>query len=565
MDWTVRGMDEATRRRAEAAATAAGLPLSAWLDRTILANADSYVPPPSWQTQDRDEPDGFADDASDDPSDDPLADPAAQAAIQQALDALEARLDARASAVANVMTPLSQKLDEFAEQGQAPVPPVLRPNPSYRRGLGLIAVALIVLSLGGVGGIVWLWFDMQEPPPNPYAEMDPSQWRQTLSPAAREAMRAPGTESASSAATPAAAPSPATPLATTPPTTTPSGTPTEYADLEVLIAQSRAGTLAVPDAPSDSETDSTPAAAGTQLAPTAIAQIPVRPPAAATQLAASDSKAPTTGAPASDAQLIAQLRASAAKNDAKAQHDLGLLLMEGRLLPRDEKAAGEMFEKAAVQGLANAQYNLGVMYDNGIGRPADQTMAYFWYSAAADQGHIAAQYNLGVAAAQGKGAPRDYAVAALWFERAAKGGLPDAQYNLGQLYENGFGVEVDLQTAYDLYSDAASQGYPPARQRMIALEGRVAARPLPVVPQRTTPATVPSTVVPPVSPTLARKDVAEIQSLLRKLALMQGAADGTLGPATRTAIRQYQAMAGLKTDGEPSLDLLQELREVAGN
>jgi localization factor PodJL len=202
-------------------------------------------------------------------------------------------------------------------------------------------------------------------------------------------------------------------------------------------------------------------------------------------------------------------------------------------------------------------------------------MAYFWYSAAADQGHVAAQYNLGVAAAQGKGAPRDFAVAALWFERSAKGGLPDAQYNLGQLYENGFGVEPNLETAYDLYAAAAQQGYPPARQRMIALEGRVAARSpsgLPVVPQRTAPsAAPPATPSPSAQPapqpgsTIARKDIAEIQSLLRKLALMQGAADGTLGPATRTAIRQYQAMAGLKTDGEPSLDLLHELREVAGN
>jgi TPR repeat protein len=223
-----------------------------------------------------------------------------------------------------------------------------------------------------------------------------------------------------------------------------------------------------------------------------------------------------------------------------------------------------LFEQAAVQGLANAQYNLGVIYDNGIGRPADQTMAYFWFSAAADQGHIAAQYNLGVAAAQGKGAPRDYAVAALWFERAAKGGLPDAQYNLGQMHESGIGVEMDLQSAYDLYRDAAAQGYPQARQRMIALEGRVVARPLPVTPQRAAPATVPSMVVPPSNPTVARKDITEIQTLLRKLALLQGAADGNLGPVTRAAIRQYQTMAGLPATGESTPELLQELREVAG-
>lgn len=560
MDWTVRGMDEATRRRAEAAAAAAGLSLSAWLDRAILANADSYVPPPAWPSSDEDVD---AADAPDDPPDaslaDALADPAAQAAIQQALDALEARLDARAAHLANVVTPITQQLDHLAAQDAAPLPSP--PPTAYRRGLGLIAGALLLLSIGGTGGIVWLWFEMQEPPPHPYAEMDSSQGRQSLSPAARAAMQA----------TPNAAPSPTG----TPASVPPSVTPAEYADLEQLIAQSRAGTLAA-DAPAVSQTGvaSGPVQrAEVQRAEPSIAQVPQRAAPAPTLPSATDSKpgaAPVTAtAPATggDAQLLAQLRASAAKNDAKAQHDLALLMMEGRLVARDQKAAGELFEKAAVQGLANAQYNLGVIYDNVIGRPVDQTMAYFWYSAAADQGHIAAQYNLGVAAAQGKGAPRDYSVAALWFERAARGGLPDAQYNLGQLYEAGLGVEMDLQSAYDLYSDAAAQGYPPARQRMIALEGRVAARPPmsagPVAPQRTTPATAPSTVVPPSNPTLARKDIAEIQTLLRKLALLQGAADGNLGPATRTAIRQYQTMAGLKSDGEPSLDLLQELREVS--
>ena len=34
---------------------------------------------------------------------------------------------------------------------------------------------------------------------------------------------------------------------------------------------------------------------------------------------------------------------------------------------------------------------------------------------------------------------------------------------------------------------------------------------------------------------LARKDIAELQTLLRKLGLLQGAADGNMGPATRSA------------------------------
>lgn len=539
MDWTVRGMDEATRRRAQAAAAAAGLSLSAWLDRAILANADSYVPPawsPRQNKNDGDDTEDVPDDPLVDPLIDPLADPAAQAAIQQALDALEARLDSRAANVASVVTPITQRLDRLAEPGATPAPPLLTPSPAYRRGLGLIAGLLLLLSVGGAAGIVWLWLEMQEPPPNPYADMNPSEWRQTLSPAARAAIQAPP---ANRAASPVTAVATATDL------------PAEHADIEQLIAQSRAGTLAA--APDAVEPDAT---APAQLSENTIAQIPPSDPQ--TQNAA------TSGA-AGDAQLIAQLRASVAKNDAKAQHDLALLMMEGRLLPRDEISATELFEKSALQGLANAQYNLAVIYDNGIGRPADQTMAYFWYSAAADQGHVAAQYNLGVAAAQGKGAPRDYAVAALWFDRAASAGLPDAQFNLGQMYEAGLGVPLELETAYDLYAAAAAQGYPPARQRMVALEGRVGSRqtpPLPVVPQRTTPAS--PQIAAPAAQSLARKDIAELQTFLRKLGLLQGAADGNMGPATRSAIRQYQTMAGLPATGEPTPELLRELREVAG-
>ena len=198
-----------------------------------------------------------------------------------------------------------------------------------------------------------------------------------------------------------------------------------------------------------------------------------------------------------------------------------------------------------------------MIYDNGIGRSADPALAYFWYSAAADQGHVPAQYNLGVAAAQGKGAPRDYAIAALWFERAARNGLPDAQYNLGQMHESGIGVPRDLEKAYDLYRRAAAQGFTPARQRMIGLEGQVATRPPlpPVAPRNASNA--------PAVASLGRQEIVEIQTLLRKLELLKSNADGMLGPGTRAAIRQYQAMAGLPASGEPSRELLEELREVA--
>ena len=41
---------------------------------------------------------------------------------------------------------------------------------------------------------------------------------------------------------------------------------------------------------------------------------------------------------------------------------------------------------------------------------------------------------------------------------------------------------------------------------------------------------------------------------------MGGPVDGTLGPMTSSAIRQYETVAGLPVDGVPSYDLLARLR-----
>ncbi|MGH6882056.1 peptidoglycan-binding domain-containing protein [Hypericibacter sp.] len=63
--------------------------------------------------------------------------------------------------------------------------------------------------------------------------------------------------------------------------------------------------------------------------------------------------------------------------------------------------------------------------------------------------------------------------------------------------------------------------------------------------------------------------VRDTELLLAKLALDPGPADGVLDQSTRDAIRRYQQMAGLPETGEPSKELLDELKAVvaaiAGN
>ena len=55
----------------------------------------------------------------------------------------------------------------------------------------------------------------------------------------------------------------------------------------------------------------------------------------------------------------------------------------------------------------------------------------------------------------------------------------------------------------------------------------------------------------------------ELQQLLTTLGFDTQGTDGVMGPNTRAAISAYQRTAGLTVTGEPSLDLLAHLHQVA--
>ena len=59
---------------------------------------------------------------------------------------------------------------------------------------------------------------------------------------------------------------------------------------------------------------------------------------------------------------------------------------------------------------------------------------------------------------------------------------------------------------------------------------------------------------------LTRSQVRELQTALNQQGFSSGEPDGLLGPATRSAVRNYQRSAGLVADGFPTLDLLKRLQ-----
>jgi hypothetical protein len=81
------------------------------------------------------------------------------------------------------------------------------------------------------------------------------------------------------------------------------------------------------------------------------------------------------------------------KGDADAQHDLGMIYLNGFEDPKEAYKwfgkAAEGYGKAAEQGDANAQYHLGDMIYNGFA-PGDIDLAARWFYRAGKQGNAEA-------------------------------------------------------------------------------------------------------------------------------------------------------------------------------
>lgn len=139
------------------------------------------------------------------------------------------------------------------------------------------------------------------------------------------------------------------------------------------------------------------------------------------------------------------------------------------ILPRDERLARRMLEKASSLGFSHAQQKLGAAYENGTGSCGyDPAMSLYYYSLAAKQGMLfSGGVDLGDPEASmglskwylcgADGFPANEEKAYIYAERAAKKGLPQAEFamgiifysdlTLGYFYEVGICVAVDITMA----------------------------------------------------------------------------------------------------------------------
>jgi TPR repeat protein len=289
------------------------------------------------------------------------------------------------------------------------------------------------------------------------------------------------------------------------------------------------------------------------------------------------------------------LRKAAVEGDVDAQFSIGEDYLEGnggeQLLPVGERLskAARWFRRAAENGHAASAYRLATLYELGQGAPKDSAQSMVWYERAAQKGHVKAMHNLAVLSIAG-GKSANYLTAAKWFAKAAEHGLRDSQYNLGILYEHGLGVAKNPAEAYKWFAIAADGGDAKAARRrdgtaraLTEAERGAADRALaswamsPVDEAVNRAAPEPpldeerkaEAAIQPKPPSaqlmktawrtqIAQRDmrVAEAQRLLAELGYKPGPADGTIGPRTLAAIREFEKRSGLRPTGQLSEALL---------
>jgi peptidoglycan hydrolase-like protein with peptidoglycan-binding domain len=293
------------------------------------------------------------------------------------------------------------------------------------------------------------------------------------------------------------------------------------------------------------------------------------------------------------------VRSRANANDILAMEELGRRLIQGTDTTKDPQSGAGWLLRAADAGSPQSQFNVGVMYERGFVVERDSGKAAEWYRKAAQAGLPVAKHNLALLLREGKGVPRDVKAAIDLLKEAAHQGTAASMFSLGDIYDRGDGgarnaveamawfavaAEFERQVASDTETPLAKT----AGQRAQALhrtltpeelaraqeraqgefrliiatlspgrtppgQGQAAPAAAPPPAAETAPAAPDSTL--PNWPGAAEEQVRLVQQYLVELKYLRTKPDGSMGPMTRNAIREFQKYSGLKQTGEVSREL----------
>ncbi len=316
---------------------------------------------------------------------------------------------------------------------------------------------------------------------------------------------------------------------------------------------------------------------------------------------------------------IDELRQRANKNEVGAMEEIGRRLLAGDGVPRDVQTGTTWFQLAAAAGSPMAAFTLGVLYERGISVERDSAKAVEWYRKAAAGNVAAAKHNLALMLRDGKGVAQDGPKALELLRAAAHQGMTASMFTLGDMYERGGAVLKDPAAALAWFSIAyefelkanngietplakSAQSRGEALQRMISGTDRERTEkigkeefrqivvaltpprppprptlplpPMPVpppapasapatnaaasAPARSAPAPSAAAEEPQPEPAWPKATVDQVKAVQQALIdqhRLRGKADGAAGPATRTAIREFEKGAGLTETGQASREV----------
>lgn len=136
-------------------------------------------------------------------------------------------------------------------------------------------------------------------------------------------------------------------------------------------------------------------------------------------------------------KYLSLVRLLAEQGNAKAQFNLGTLLLQGELpiegqeecekIKKNPTEAAKWFKKAAEQGITSAQHNLGTLHLKGEGVETNPVEAARWFKKAAESGDIRSQHCLGAMTFEGLGVEKNVKEAYLWLSLALANCPPKVQ------------------------------------------------------------------------------------------------------------------------------------------
>lgn len=157
------------------------------------------------------------------------------------------------------------------------------------------------------------------------------------------------------------------------------------------------------------------------------------------------------------------LRRAAENGNSNAQAYLGYCYYCGIGVDVDKSEATKWFKMSSNQGNAKGEYMLGQCYMNADGIGENKLLGIELLNNSANQGHAPSLNTLGCCYSNGNGVPQDYEMAFYMFEKSAERYFPSGMYNLGLCFESGSGTIANRDKARFWYEEAAKNGNKSAR------------------------------------------------------------------------------------------------------